>query len=232
MSFSEAPNKTIQGALIQLYPGNGLVGIANAVPNIVQFDINPNTLTRSYSPWKPETQTSAPAPGAAVQPITVPEKFTGFKIELDPYAAKSSLIPIYFATVEARISALRKMIRPSQGLVGDLVQSVADLVGAETDYTPPEIAPVILWLGNRIVLPVQIEKFDVVEHQHDQLYYPVRASVTLEMTVMTPDKFRCTDSPVAQIAIATYEYTKSLEDLSAIASAADLSPLWRLVVPV
>ena len=232
MSFSDEPNKTIQGALVQLYPGNGLIGIANAIPNIVQFDINPNTLTRNYTTWKPETQTGAPSPGANVQPITVPESFKGFKIELDPYAAKTSLIPIHFATVEARISALRKMIRPSEGLIGDLVQSVADLVGAETDYNPPEIAPIILWLGNRIVLPVQIDKFDVVEHQHDQLYYPVRASVTLDMTVITPDKFRCTDSPLAQIAIATYEYTKSLENLSAIASAADLSPLWRLVVPV
>jgi hypothetical protein len=232
MSLSQPPVKTVQGALIQLFPGAGITGIANAIPNVVQFDINPAELTRTFTPWKVDTENDVPAPGAGVQPITVPQSFTGFKIVLDPYAARNSAIPVNFLSVEARLAALRKMIEPSKGLLGDLVASVSDLLNIEQDYTPPEIAPVILWLGARIILPVQIETFSITEHQHDQLYYPVRATVTLSMKVMTPDQFRCANSPAAEIAIAAYEYTRVQQDLSAIVSAADISPLWRLVAPI
>jgi hypothetical protein len=72
----------------------------------------------------------------------------------------------------------------------------------------------------------------VVEHQHDVLYYPIRATVTMDLKVMTPDQFRCSNSTVAEIAIAAYEYTRAQRDLAAIVSTADLSPLWRLVAPI
>lgn len=232
MSLTEQPEKTVQGALIQLFPGSGITGIANAIPNIVQFDINPNELVRTFTPWKVDTENNVPAPGAGVQPITVPEKFTDLKVILDPYAAKNSAIPINVLTVEARLAALRKMIEPSKGLLGDLVSSFSDLANIEQDYTPPEIAPVILWLGTRIILPVQIESFVATEHQHDLLYYPMRATVSLSLNVMTPDQFRCANSVVAEIAIAAYEYTRLQQDLSAIVSAADISPLWRLIAPI
>lgn len=208
------------------------MGIANAIPNIVQFDINPDELTRAFTPWKVDTENDTPAPGAGVQPITVPQKFTGFKVTLDPYAAKNSAIPINFLSVEARLAALRKMIEPSQGLLGDLVASVSDLLNIEQEYEPPEIAPVLLWLGTRIILPVQIDTFSVTEHQHDVLYYPTRATVTMDLKVMTPDQFRCANSTVAEIAIAAYEYTKVQQDLSALVSAADISPLWRVIAPI
>ncbi len=232
MSLTSQPGKTVQGAMIQLFPGSGITGIANAIPNIVQFDINPDELTRAFTPWKVETENDTPAPGAGVQPITVPQKFSGLKIILDPYAAKNSAIPINFLSVEARLSALRKMIEPSQGLLGDLIASVSDLLNIEQDYSPPEIAPVLLWLGTRLILPVQIETFSVTEHQHDLLYYPTRATVTMDLKVMTPDQFRCANSTVAEIAIAAYEYTKVQQDLSAIVSAADISPLWRVIAPI
>lgn len=241
MSLSEHPDRTIQGALIQIFPGEASVmGVINAIPNIVQFDINPSELTRVFSPWKVDTENETPAPGAGVQPITVPEKFNDFKLILDPYASnanevfggRSSAIPTYVLSVEARLAALRKMIEPSKGLAGDLVASFSDLLNIEQEYKPPEIAPILLWLGSRIILPVQIETFSVTEHQHDRLYYPMRATVTMTLSVMTPDKFRCANSVVAEIAIATYEYTRLHQDLSAIASAADISPLWRVIAPV
>lgn len=232
MSISDHPPKTVQGALIQLFPEQGLVGIGNMIPIIVQFDLNPETLTREYTPWKAETERGAPVPGAGVQPFTVPEKFSQFKIELDPIAAKASLIPTNMLTVEARLSALRKMISPSKGLVEDLLISVKDLVGqGDEHYDPPEIAPIFLWLGVRIILPVQIESLTITEHQHDVLYFPTRATVTMDLTVMTPDRFRCSDSIFADIAIAAYNYTKAQQDLTAIASTLDISPLWRLVAP-
>jgi hypothetical protein len=128
MSLTEQPGKSVQGALIQLFPGSGLTGIANAIPNIVQFDINPEELTRNFTPWKVDAENETPAPGVGVQPITVPQKFSAFKVVLDPYAAKNSVIPINFLSVESRLAALRKMIEPSKGLVGDLVASVSDLL--------------------------------------------------------------------------------------------------------
>jgi len=233
MSFSDPPIKSVKGALIQLNPGTGMAGIMNNIPNVVQFDINPEALTRVYTPWKAETESAAPSPGAPVQPIELPEKFSGMEIKIDPYAAKGSLIPPNSFSVEARLAALRKMAEPTKGLIGDLLQSVSDLAnGGTSDYKPPEIAPVILWLGARIILPVQIETFTITEHQHDALYYPIRATVALDLKVLTPDYFRCSDADAADIAIAAYNYTRLQADALAIANLADLSPLWRLLVPV
>jgi hypothetical protein len=233
MSLTQLPPKTVQGALVQLFPGNGLAGIANAaVPNIVQFDINPEKLTRVFTPWRPEADEATPQPGARVQPITVPEKFSQFEISIDPYARKSSVIPVNFLTVEARVAALRKMIEPSKGFVGDLLTSASDLLNIEQDYEPPEVAPVLLWLGARIILPVQIETLTINELQHNALYFPVRATATMDLKVLTPDYFRCSSSATAEIAIAAYEYTRAQRDLTAIVNVVDLSPLWRLVAPI
>lgn len=233
MTLTAPPVKSVKGALIQLNPKSGIAGIAGNIPNVVQFDINPETLTRNFTPWKAEAEEGAPSPGAPVQPIEVPQKFTGFEIKIDPYAAKGSLVPPNSFSVEARLAALRKMIEPTKGLVGDLLQSVADLTNTgSSDYTPPEVAPVILWLGARIILPVQIESFTVTEHQHDALYYPIRATVAMELNVLTPDYFRCSNSDAAEIAIAAYEYTRAQSDLLAVANLADLSPLWRLIAPI
>jgi len=233
MSLTQHPPKTVRGALVQLFPGNGLAGIASAaVPNIIQFDINPEKLTRVFTPWRPEADEATPQPGAGVQPITVPEKFSQFEISIDPYARKSSVIPVNFLTVEARVAALRKMIEPSKGFVGDLLTSAKDLLNLEQDYKPPEVAPVLLWLGARIILPVQIESLTVNELQHNAFYFPVRATATMDLKVLTPDYFRCSSSVTAEIAIAAYEYTKAQRDLTAIANVADLSPLWQLVAPI
>lgn len=233
MSLTEPPIKSVKGALIQLNPKTGMAGITNNIPNVVQFDINPETLTRTFTPWKAEAEEGAPSPGAPVQPIEVPQKFTGFEIKIDPYAAKGSLIPPNSFSVEARLAALRKMIEPAKSVIGDLLQSVADLTNTGTsDYTPPEIAPVILWLGARIILPIQIETLTITEHQHDALYYPIRATVAMDLKVLTPDYFRCSDSDAVEIAIAAYEYTRAQSDFLAVTNQADLSPLWRLVAPI
>ena len=233
MSLTEEPPKTVQGALIQLDPGKGIAGVQVPIPNIVQFDINPEDITRNFTPWKPETEQGAPAPGAGVQPITVPESIKGLKLILDPFAASTSLIPPNILTVEARLNALRKMIEPTEGIVGDLLTSVKDLVSLkDRDYERPEIAPVILWLGPRIILLVEFEAFDIVEHQHNALYYPIRATVTLNLKVITPDRFHCAKSVNAEIAIATYEYTRAQANLTSIANTIDPTPIWRLIVPV
>ena len=233
MSLSEPPIKSVKGALIQLNPGTGMAGIMNQIPNVVQFDINPDQLTRVYTPWKAESENGAPSPGAPVQPIELPQKFTGFEVKIDPYAAHGGLIPPNSFSVEARLAALRKMAEPSKGLIGDLLQSFDDLTGGGAqDYSPPEIAPVILWLGARIILPVQIDTLTITEHQHDALYYPIRATVAMDLKVLTPDYFRCASSTAAEIAVTAYNYTRLQADLLAIGNMADLSPLWRLIVPV
>ena len=191
------------------------------------------TLDSSLQVWKAEADEGVPSPGGAIQPIEVPQKITGMEIKVDPHAAKGSLIPPNSFSVEARLAAMRKMIEPTKGLIGDLPQSVSDLASTGTaDYDPPEIAPVILWLGARIILPVQVESFTITEQQHDALYYPIRASVTMDLKVLTPDHFRCSDSDAAEIAIAAYEYTHAQSDLLATLNLADLSPLWRLLAPI
>src|SRR5205809_3527400 len=128
--YSRSP-KIAKGALVQL-----LRDIVGVIPNIIVFQYNPETISRTLTPWDPsavdQTQRGSQAP--TVQPFDVQETFGSFKIELDATDDLEDGNPLAQATgVETRLAALRKLTRASQGLLGDLIASAKSLVGAGED---------------------------------------------------------------------------------------------------
>jgi hypothetical protein len=158
----------------------------------------------------------ADAPGLAIVQH-IPEKFTGFQLEFDATDGMAANHPLYNQLgVEPQLAALRKLIQASEGLLGDLTSSFKDLVGiGGGEAKRPTVAPTLLVLGKRVILPVRITNFSVEETMHSPTLYPIMATVTLDMEVMTPDMFRCTTSPVGKIATAAYEFTRLQEDAAA-----------------
>ena len=211
--------KIAKGALVQLLPD--IVGV---IPNIIVFQYNPQTISRQLKPWDPfavdQTQRGSLAP--SVQPFEVQETFTGFKIELDATDdLEDGKLLAETTGIEARLAALRKLTRPSHGLLGDLVQSARSLVGkAEDEAQRPTVAPILLVLGPRLILPVRIRTFSVEETLFSPVYYPLQATVTLELEVLTPDVFRCRQI-AGKLAVAAYNFTRLQEDANALLNVAD-----------
>lgn len=228
--YSRAP-KLLNGSFVQL-----LDDIVGFIPNVVAFQYQPETITRSLEPWNPmeidDADRGAQAP--TVQPFDVPEKFSGFQLEFDATDGMAANHPVYNQFgVEPQLAALRKLTQASEGLLGDLTSSFKDLVGiGGGEAKRPTVAPILLVLGKRVVLPVRITSFSVDETMHSPTLYPLMATVSLDMEVMTPDVLRCTDTPTAKIAIAAYEFTRLQEDAAAVLNIANLPGAISTLIPL
>ncbi|MEP6266139.1 MAG: hypothetical protein ABJ139_02265 [Paracoccaceae bacterium] len=228
--YGRAP-KLLNGAFVQL-----VEDIIAFVPNIVTFQYNPATLSRSLTPWNPMAvdQADRGSQAPSVQPFDVPEKFSSFELEFDATDAMGANNPVanQFG-VEPQLAAMRKLTQASRGVLGDLTASFKDLTGgaAGAEAERPTVAPTLLVLGQRIILPVRITTFSVEETMMSPTLYPIMAKVSLEMEVMTPDMFRCQTSKSAKIAIAAYELTRLQEDAAAVLNLTNLPSAISAVVP-
>lgn len=221
MSRSGYPRSPVvmPGAFVQL-----IEDIIGVVPNIIAFEYNPAKVTRSLEPWNPfavdDTNRGLQAP--TVQPYAPQEKFA-FTLELDATDGMESGNPLAVGTgVAAQIAALKKLTQPSAGLLGDLVQSVGALAGnAPAAMARPTVPIVLLILGPGIIYPVRLTAFSVEITEFSPLLYPLHASVTLDMTVLTPDVFKCRQTAASTTAVATYNFTKAQEDALALLNIAN-----------
>lgn len=227
--FSRSP-KIAKGALVQL-----LQDIIGMIPNIIVFQYNPTTLTRQLTPWDPmavdQTQRGSQAP--TVQPFDVQETFSNFKIELDATDdLEDGKVLAETTGIESRLAALRKLTQASKGLLGDLIESAKSLVGAAEDEAHrPTVAPILLVLGPRLILPVRVKTFSVEETLFSPAYYPLHATVTMELEVLTPDVFRCREDIAGKIAVAAYEFTRLQEDANALLNVANNVDAVRALLP-
>lgn len=227
--YSRSP-RVAKGAFVQL-----LADVIGIIPNIIVFQYNPETISRTLTPWNPfavdPAQRGSQAP--TVQPFDVPESFGSLTIELDATDDLEDGNPIAELTgIETRLAALRKLTQASAGLVGDLIASAKSLVGAgEEEARRPTVAPILLVLGPRIILPVRVTTFQVVEKAHLPSYYPLQATVTLGLEVMTPDAFRCQQDIAGKIAVAAYEFTRLQEDANALLNVANNVDAVRALLP-
>jgi hypothetical protein len=228
--YSRAP-KTLNGAFVQL-----IEDVVGFLPNVVTFQYFPTTLSYTLEPWDPTAVDQGDRGNQAptAQPFDVPQSFSGFELMLDATDGMAVDHPVYNQFgVEPQIAALKKMTQASQGLLGDLTASFKDLIGlAGQQAQRPTVAPVFLVLGARIILPVRFTSFSVEESLLSPTLQPLIAKVTVDMAVMTPDMFRCQNSPTAKIAIAAYEATRLHEDAAAVLNLANLPGAFTTIVPL
>ncbi len=227
--YSRAP-KIAKGAFVQL-----LKDIVGVIPNIVGFQYNPAKVTRRLEPWNPfaTEPTSRGSQAPMVQPFDVKETFSSFTIELDATDDLEEGDTIaQLMGVEHRLAALRKLTQASEGLLGDLVASATSLFsGAKAEAKRPTVAPVLLVLGPRLVLPVRVTSFSVDQTLFAPDFHPLHATVTMDLEVLTPDVFRCQTDITAEIAVAAYRFARLLEDAAAILNVANAPEAIRNILP-
>jgi hypothetical protein len=221
--------KVHRGALVQLVPD--IIGV---VPNIVAFQYNPEKITRGLEPWNPfevdQAKRGSQAP--TVQPYD-PEETFSFSLEFDAADGLEEGNPLTTTTgIAARLAAMKKLTLPTKGLIGDLAASAKALFGGPSSQVVRATVPILLLvLGPGVILPVRITRLSVDETLFSPLLYPLQATVSLELKVLTPEAFRCRADVPARIAIAAYNFTRLQDDALALANLAGSLDDIRGVLP-
>ncbi len=219
--YTRSP-KLLKGALVEL--SEPFLG---PVPNIIVFQYNPETLSRTLNPWKPSVGEGTGADSGAAntaQPFDPGETLT-LTLELDATDAleEPESHPVAVVSgVADRIAALEMLLYPT----GDsLLGSVFASLGGAVDVVPRGSVPVVLlvWGPGRIV-PVRLTTFKVEEQAFSPTLYPIRAKVTVGLQVLTEESFKKPGKVLStseNLAVAAYKFTRGQKEVLARANLAD-----------
>lgn len=220
----------LRGALIEY--GSGLIG---PIPNVVIFQFNPETLTRSLQiPERPGSSASRETSQAG-ESVFETISFTAHFSAADQLKDDKVLARLF--GVGPQLCALEKMVHPSAligGLIGAAIDAIGDALGGgsgaedPTQPIPREKFPKIIFIwGVTRVLPVIITSMRITEQQYDRLLNPVQAEVEIELTVNSIDS--CSDDDLAKGALT---YTTIAKEAQAIANLANTAEQIVELVPL
>jgi len=205
----------LRGALIEY--GSDFMG---PIPNVVIFQFNPETLTRTVQiPSRPTSGTQRETTQAgepSVEKITLKASFSA----ADEFGDNKALARLF--GVGTRLAALEKMVYPSNDLLAAIGKALGigsnPLGGSDPRQPiPREKFPRILFIwGVYRVLPVVLESMSITEQQYDFLLNPVQAEVSITLAVNANDK--CSDDEVAKGAML---YSNMAKDAQAMANLAN-----------
>jgi hypothetical protein len=164
----------LKGAFVTVDP-------ANPVPRVISFYYNPSNLRRSLQPQQVggeegDRSEAVRFTAAPVQTITV-------EIEIDatdqlqagdPAAEQLGALP--------QLSALELLVYPSLAQVNQVQSQLASGVMEVSPLTAPRT--LFVW-GEKRVLPVRINSYEITEEIFDSRLNPIRATVTIAMRVLT-----------------------------------------------
>lgn len=198
--FTRSP-RLHKGALVQLDEQK----LKAPVLSIVPFQYNPETLTRTMTPWNPlevsETDRGLPSPQA--QPFD-PEETISMKLELDASDQLDDDDAIAKEVgVADRIAALERMLFPSSTPFGQVVELAASLVGGSAPNRKSVPITFLVWGVGRIV-PVRITSYSIEEKLFLPSLRPVQADVTLQLQILTPETFKCATGVGVELAQSIY----------------------------
>lgn len=220
--YSRSP-RLLKGALVEF--SERFIG---PIPNIIIFQYNPESLTRTLEVWEPPTGEDAAQDPAPVQPGDPPETFT-LSLLLDATDALEDGNPVARLTgVADRLAALEMLLYPdNQNLLADIAGAVGGALGlgggGAPEPIPQTLVPIVLfvWGPGRIV-PVRLTSFTVEEKAFSPLLYPVHAKVEVGMKVMTPGDLAVYEDSIGKdLAVAAFNFTRTQKRVLAAANLAN-----------
>jgi hypothetical protein len=171
-TLSNTP-RLLKGALVSL-------DLPNPNPQVIVFQYNPNTLTRTLEAQIVEEEGKSGSPprlkGAPVETIKLDVEIDAAdQLERgDPTAGDLGIFP--------QLSALELLIYPRS----QLVMTNNRLLQLGTIEILPPTAPLTLFVwGKRRILPVRLTEFSITEDAHHPNLSPIRAKVSLGLRVLS-----------------------------------------------
>ncbi len=171
-TLSSTP-RILKGALVSLDP-------PNPNPQVIVFQYNPGTLTRTLEAQIVEEEGKSGSPprlkGAPVETIKLDVEIDAAdQLERgDSTAGDLGIFP--------QLSALELLIYPRS----DLVVTNSQLLKLGTIEIMPPTTPLTLFIwGKRRILPVRVTEFSITEDAHHPNLSPIRAKVSLGLRVLS-----------------------------------------------
>jgi len=211
----------MRGALVEY--GSDFMG---PVPNIVAFQFNPETISRTMN--FPPDASAIPAksgqeePNQASSPPTETFSITAYFSAADDMggSAAEQIIPRLFG-VGPQLAALEKMVYTEGGMISEAIGAAVDAIGdalglgRDTDPTVPvprQETPRILFIwGTSRILPVKITSMTIDEEKYDPLLNPVQAKVTIGLSILS-----FPDSSDDVVGMGALRYTQTVKDAQAV----------------
>lgn len=213
-TISRGP-RVLKGALVSIDP--------NApTPRVVSFQYNPGTLKRSL-----KTQAVGGEAGDRSQAVRItgaPAETLSVEVEIDAadQLEKGDAIAGSYG-IHPQLAALELLSYPPSATV----MRNAQLLSMGTIEIAPMLAPRVLFVwGQRRVLPVQIASYSISEEEFDASLNPIRATVALEMRVLTYSDLSASNADYHQY----LAYQQSLESVATSAVTNDTMPLGEIAI--
>lgn len=201
---------TLKGAFLKFE--GGLLGL----PNIVVFQFNPETVSRTPS----LAQNDLPSTGEARDPRYVtafPTESFSFSLRLDATDQLAATNPIAISSgILPALSALELLMYPVPATGGLL-----EIPGSGSEYTsPPNLLPVVLFFwGPFRLLPVNVTSLWINEVEYDPLLNPTRAEVSVSLQVVTPPAL------APGLMQGAYRYSQGVKEVMAALNLANSAAL-------
>ncbi len=181
---SEFPGRprVLKGALVAY--ASALLG---PVPNVVVFQYNPDTVTRTVR-HRTQTSTGAEAGGRARagEPIRVtgpPAESLSLQITLDATDKLEVGDPLAVTVgVHPALAALELLLYPDST---QMLRNAALTQAGASAVPAAEVPSVLLVWGLGRVVPVRVESLSITEQAYDPLLNPIRADVDLSLHVLS-----------------------------------------------
>ncbi len=220
--FSRSP-KLQKGAIVQL---TETVGIP--VPQIIPFQFNPESLSRSLTPWVPQQVSDTKGQGSqnnTAQPSDPQETISIQELHLDASDQLEDGEPVsQLVGVGERIAAIENLLYPQGNplaLVVDLASQALSAAGVPVPPSRPSIPVTLFVWGVGRIVPVLITEYTIEEQQYLPSLRPLRATLSVTMQVQLPDAYTGLSSP--SVAIARAAYTAHRAQQTALAAASTLT---------
>jgi hypothetical protein len=158
------------------------IDIFNPLANVIVFQYNPETMTRTLDP-----RTTGGADGGdkseALRLSGPPKETITLSVEfdaVDQLGQPSSLAEV--SGVYPALSALEMLLYPKSALV--ITNTVRALLGKTEIISPITPLTFLVW-GRLRVLPVRLTSLSITEQAYDALLNPIQAKVDLSLYVLS-----------------------------------------------
>ncbi len=176
MSFPGSP-RTLKGAIIARETINPI-----AIPTVIVFQYNPESLTRSIEPQiggeggsRSEVLRLKGAPKESITADIVIDATDQLE-KADPITTRVGIHP--------QLAALEMLVYPKSRLV--IANALLSAIGT-IEILPPQAPLTLFAWGPWRIVPVVITSMSITEEMHDVSLNPVRAKVSLGLRVLTYD---------------------------------------------
>jgi hypothetical protein len=207
----------LKGAFINL--GAGILG---RLPNIIIFQFNPERVSRTPKLVKPPAPPKGSGTTDSTQQPGDPSESYSFTLKLDAADQLAQGNPIAVASgILPALSALELLMIPKAALKPDLSALLGGGQSSSYKLTPVKLDTILFFWGPFRIFPVTIDTLSINETEYDQLLNPIRAEVSVGLTVLAPNQL----DPGAVLASGAYNYSQGVKQVMAALNLANAAQL-------